>query len=37
VLLEFDLAGDVDPFADRRGLRPVHQPARERIRARASA
>ncbi len=40
-LLEFDLAGDVDPFGDRRGLRPVHQPARDRLhtpaRARASA
>jgi DNA polymerase-3 subunit epsilon len=27
-LLEFDLVDDVDPFADRRRLRPVHQPAR---------
>ena len=36
-LLEFDLADDVDPFGDRRRLRPVHQPAREGLRARASA
>ena len=35
--LDFDLAEDVDPFGDRRGLRPVHQPAREGLRARASA
>ncbi len=36
-LLDFDLADDVDPFGDRRGLRPAHRPARESFGARASA
>ena len=36
-LLELELVDDLDPFGDRRGLRPVHQPARESFGARASA
>jgi DNA polymerase III subunit epsilon len=35
--LALGAADQVDPFADRRGLRPLHQPAREPIRAAAQA
>jgi DNA polymerase III subunit epsilon len=36
-LLELELVDDVDPFGDRRGLRPLHQPARDRLGSTARA
>ena len=35
-ILDLELAADADPFGDRRGLRPLHQPARAPLAARAS-